>query len=156
MRMSNSKNLFKEEELDWKHYQGGEDFDYHIDYSDAVLDAREDGRLEILVKWEPNSYCHLHKHTADTSSVVLKGELHVCDFDIKTGELTNKRVRKVGDFVHKESGDIHMERGGPEGALVFFMIYDSSGKGNLAESITKSGKVISSSNIKNILKRISK
>jgi hypothetical protein len=36
------------------------------------------------------------------------------------------------------------------------MIYDSSGKGNLAESITKSGKVLSSSNIKNILKRISR
>jgi hypothetical protein len=35
------------------------------------------------------------------------------------------------------------------------MIYDPSGKGNLAESITNSGKVITSSNIKNILKRIS-
>ncbi len=89
-------------------------FDYHIDYSDAVLDAREDGRLEILVKWEPNSYCHLHKHTAETSSVVLKGELHVSDFDTKTGKETNKRIRKVGDFVHKESGDIHMEKGGPK------------------------------------------
>jgi len=36
-----------------------------------------------------------------------------------------------------------------------FMIYDSSGEGKLAESIMKSGKVLSSSNIKNILKRIS-
>ena len=149
------KNLFKEEEFSWKHYQGGDSFDYHIDYSDAVLDAKEDGRLEILVKWEPNSYCHLHKHTAETSSVVLKGELHVSDFDTKTGKETNKRIRKVGDFVHKESGDTHMEKGGPEGALVLFMIYDSSGQGNLAESITKSGEVLSSSNIKNILKRIS-
>ena len=77
------------------------------------------------------------------------------DFDIETGKETNKRIRNVGDFVHKEAGDIHMEKGGPEGALVLFMIYDPSGKGNLAESITKSGKVISSSNIKNILKRIS-
>ena len=102
--MRNPKNLFKEEEFSWKHYQGGDSFDYHIDYSDAVLDAREDGRLEILVKWEPNSYCHLHKHTAETSSVVLKGELHVSDFDTKTGKETNKRIRKVGDFVHKESG----------------------------------------------------
>ena len=153
--MGKPKNLFNEEELDWKHYQGGKDFDYHINYSDAVLDAREDGRLEILVKWEPNSYCHLHKHTADTSSVVLKGELHVSDFDIETGKETNKRIRNVGDFVHKEAGDIHMEKGGPEGALVLFTIFDPSGQGNLAESITKSGKVISSSNIKNILKRIS-
>ena len=153
--MGKPKNLFKQDELIWKHYSGGENFDYHIDYSDAVLDAREDGRLEILVKWEPNSYCHLHKHTADTSSVVLKGELHVSDFDIETGKETNKRIRNVGDFVHKEAGDIHMEKGGPEGALVLFTIFDPSGQGNLAESITKCGKVISSSNIKNILKRIS-
>ena len=153
--MGKPKNLFKQDELNWKHYSGGENFDYHIDYSDAVLDAREDGRLEILVKWEANSYCHLHKHTAETSSVVLKGELHVSDFDVETGKETNKRIRNVGDFVHKEAGDIHMEKGGPEGALVLFMIYDPSGQGNLAESITKCGKVISSSNIKNILKRIS-
>ena len=152
--MGKPKNLFKQDELNWKHYSGGENFDYHIDYSDAVLDAREDGRLEILVKWEANSYCHLHKHTAETSSVVLKGELHVSDFDVETGKETNKRIRNVGDFVYKEAGDIHMEKGGPEGALVLFMIYDPSGQGNLAESITKSGKVISSSNIKNILKRI--
>ena len=49
--MGKPTNLFNEEELNWKHYQGGKDFDYHIDYSDAVLDAREDGRLEILVNW---------------------------------------------------------------------------------------------------------
>ena len=154
--MGKPKNLFKQDELNWKHYSGGENFDYHIDYSDAVLDAREDGRLEILVKWEANSYCHLHKHTAETSSVVLKGELHVSDFDVETGKETNKRIRNVGDFVYKEAGDIHMEKGGPEGALVLFKIYDPTGKGNLAESINKSGKIISSSNIKNILKRISK
>ena len=50
--------------------------------------------------------------TAETSSVVLKGELHVSDFDTKTGKETNKRIRKVGDFVHKESEEIsHMEKG---------------------------------------------
>ena len=93
--MGKPKNLFKQDELNWKHYSVGENFYYHIDYSDAVLDAREDGRLEILVKWEPNSYCHLHKHTAETSSVVLKGELHVSDFDIETGKETNKRIKII-------------------------------------------------------------
>jgi hypothetical protein len=28
----------------------GADFDYPINYSEAILDAREDGRLAILVK----------------------------------------------------------------------------------------------------------
>ena len=46
-------NLLNDKSLKWKRYTEGEDFDYPIDYSDAILDAREDGRLEILVRWEP-------------------------------------------------------------------------------------------------------
>ncbi|GIS76232.1 MAG: hypothetical protein CM1200mP12_19510 [Gammaproteobacteria bacterium] len=46
-------NLLNDKTLKWKRYTEGDDFDYPIDYSDAILDAREDGRLEILVKWEP-------------------------------------------------------------------------------------------------------
>ena len=32
------------------------------------------------------------------------------------------KIRKVGDYAHKEPGDVHMERGGPEGALVLFKL----------------------------------
>ena len=88
-------NLLNNKSLKWKRYTEGEDFDYPIDYSDAILDAREDGRLEILVKWEPNCYCHFHRHTAEISSLVLEGELHVTDIDIETGKELGKRVRVV-------------------------------------------------------------
>ena len=53
-------NLLDNNNLQWQRYTGGDAFDYPIDYSDAVLDARKDGRLELLVKWEPNCYCHFH------------------------------------------------------------------------------------------------
>ena len=92
-------NLLNNENLKWRHYKDDENFDYPIDYSDAVLDAREDGRLEILVRWAPNSYCHFHRHTAETSSVVLEGELKVTDIDLLTGQEKSSRIRKVGDFV---------------------------------------------------------
>ena len=56
-------NLLNNKNLKWKHYKDDKNFDFPIDYSDAVLDARDDGRLEILVKWAPNSFCHFHRHT---------------------------------------------------------------------------------------------
>ncbi|MDC3249388.1 hypothetical protein OAU08_04060 [Porticoccaceae bacterium] len=79
-------NLLDNKNLKWRRYTEGDNFDYPVDYSDAVLDAREDGRLELLVKWEPNCYCHFHRHTADTTSLVLQGELRVTDIDLVSGQ----------------------------------------------------------------------
>tara|TARA_X000000368_G_C22671760_1_gene554247 strand:- start:25 stop:477 length:453 start_codon:yes stop_codon:yes gene_type:complete len=149
-------NLLNNKNLKWKHYNEGDKFDYPIKYSESILDAREDGRLEILVKWEPNCYCHFHRHTAETSSVVLEGELHVTDIDIKTGKEIGKRLRAVGDFAHKEPGDVHMEQGGANGALVLFNIYAPEGDGKLAESLKKDGSVVSASTMAKILRKRSK
>ena len=146
-------NLINNQNLKWKHYKDDKNFDFPIDYSDAILDAREDGRLEILVKWAPNSFCHFHRHTAETSSVVIQGELHVSDIDLDSNNKTSTRIRKVGDYVHKDPGDIHMEKGGPEGALVLFTIYSPEGEGSLAESLSKDGEVLSTSTIKKILQK---
>lgn len=146
-------NLLNNENLKWRRYSEGDAFDYPIDYSDTVLDVREDGRLEILVKWEPNCYCHFHRHTAETSSLVLEGELLVTDIDIETGKEIGQRVRVAGDFVHKQPGDVHMEQGGANGALVLFNIYAPSEDGKLAESLKKDGSLISTSTIGKILRK---
>jgi len=146
-------NLLNNENLKWRRYTEGDAFDYPIDYSDAVLDVREDGRLEILVKWEPNCYCHFHRHTAETSSLVLEGELLVTDIDIETGKEIGQRVRVAGDFVHKQPGDVHMEQGGANGALVLFNIYAPSEEGKLVESLEKDGSVTSTSTIEKILRK---
>ena len=146
-------NLLNNENLKWRRYTEGDAFDYPIDYSDAVLDAREDGRLEILVKWEPNCYCHFHRHTTETSSLVLEGELLVTDIDIETGKEIGQRVRVAGDFVHKQPGDVHMEQEGANGALVLFNIYAPSEDGKLAESLKKDGSLISTSTIEKIIRK---
>jgi quercetin dioxygenase-like cupin family protein len=146
-------NLLNNENLKWRRYTEGDAFDYPIDYSDAVLDVREDGRLEILVKWEPNCYCHFHRHTAETSSLVLEGELLVTDIDIETGKEIGQRVRVAGDFAHKQPGDVHMEQGGANGALVLFNIYAPSEEGKLVESLEKDGSLISTSTIEKILRK---
>ena len=146
-------NLLNNKNLKWKHYNEGDKFDYPIKYSESILDAREDGRLEILVKWEPNCYCHFHRHTAETSSLVLEGELLVTDIDIETGKEIGQRVRVAGDFAHKQPGDVHMEQGGANGALVLFNIYAPSEDGKLAESLKKDGSLISTSTIEKILRK---
>jgi len=116
-----------------------------------LLNAREDGHVELLYRWAPNSYCHFHRHTAPTTSTVLEGELHVVDIDPETGEELSRRVRTAGDFAHKTPGDVHMECGGPEGALVLFNLYAPDDL--LAETLAKDGSVIGESRMSHILRK---
>lgn len=144
-------NLFDTENIKWRRFTGDDEFDYPIDYSAALLNIREDGHVDMLYRWAPNSYCHFHRHTAETTSTILEGELHVIDVDPETGEELNTRIRKAGDFAHKASGDVHMERGGPEGALVMFNLYAPDGV--LAESLDRDGTVLATSRCEDILRR---
>jgi len=143
-------DLTNSENLRWKHFTGDEKFDYPIDYWAALLGARNDGHVDLLYRWEPNAYCHFHRHTAATTSTVLAGELHVVDIDPKTGEEIDHTVRCAGSYAHKKSGDVHMEYGGPDGALVLFNLYAPDGL--LAETLSRDGTVIGQSTLEQILK----
>ncbi len=143
-------NLLDNQDLRWKRFTGSEEFDYPIDYSAALLRANSDGHVDLLYKWAPNSYCHFHRHTARTTSTVLEGELHVIDVDPESGEELATKIRKAGDYACKEPGDVHMERGGPEGALVLFSLYASDGL--LAQSLASDGSVLGESTLEQILK----
>ena len=143
-------NLFNNNDLNWKRFQGGDDFDYPIDYSAALLNANEDGHVDILYRWEPDCYCHFHRHTAEVSSTVLEGELHVTDIDLASGEEIATKIRHAGDYVHKEPGDVHMERAGSKGALVLFNLYAPDGI--LAESLDMDGNVVGQATMDQLLK----
>ena len=136
-------DLFDDSKVQWTRYLGDERFDYPIDYSGAVLSCREGGHIDLLYRWAPNSYCHFHRHVAEPTSTVLSGELHVIDF--VRGEAGTKRVRKAGDYAYKEPGDIHMEHGGPNGALVLFNLYAPDG--HLAELLGPNLEVMRSTRI---------
>ena len=144
-------NLFKNKDLDWKRFQGGSDFDYPIDYSAALLNANEDGHVGILYRWEPDCYCHFHRHTAEVSSTVLEGELHVIDIDLTSGEEIGTKIRHAGDYAHKEPGDVHMEKGGSNGALVLFNLYAPHGV--LAESLNMDGTIIKRAIVDQFIKK---
>ena len=147
---SGPMNLIENNNLRWKHFTGGDEFDYPIDYWSTLLQAYDDGHVDLLYRWEPNSYCHFHRHTARTTSTILAGELHVIDIDFATGEELGTRIRGVGDYACKEPGDVHMEKGGPDGALVLFNLYAADGL--LAETLSKDRSIIGVSKLKHILR----
>ena len=136
-------DLLKTEAHVWERYLGDPErddtsFNWPIDYSGTVLDIREDGHVDVLYRWEPNSYCHFHRHTAPTTSLVLEGELHVTE--VVNGEPGETRVRRTGDWAHRPETEDHMESGGPEGALVLFSIY--APEGVLSQRLDRQGNVM--------------
>ena len=108
------------------------------DHWASVLSARSDGHIDILFRWEPNSYCHFHRHLVDTTTTVLKGEHHVIEME-KGVEIEHK-VRLAGDYAHKPAGDVHMEYAGPSGSLLLFNMYAPDGR--LFEILDKDENVL--------------
>lgn len=123
---SSSASGFKSDAITWQRLTGGDNFDYPIDYWLAVLGGDvAAGRVDFLIKWEANAYCHFHRHTGTTTTLVLEGEHHVVDTSAD-GEV--HKVRKVGDFVRNSGGDVHMEYGGAQGAVVLFSMQADDGR----------------------------
>ena len=118
--------LFATEQMKWGYLLGDENFDYPIDYWVTVLSSRDDGHIDLLFRWEPDSYCHFHRHMVDTTTTILQGEHHVVE--IENGKEVEHKIRRAGDYAHKPAGDLHMEYAGPEGSLVLFNMYAPDGK----------------------------
>ncbi len=118
---------------------------YPCRYWISILGADpETGRLDLIVKWPPNSYCHFHRHVADTAILVLEGEQHVVEIHDDGSEGEHK-VRPAGTYLMSKGGEAHMEYGGPEGATVFFSLY--AGDGPVFETLDKDMNVVDASGV---------
>jgi hypothetical protein len=118
---------FDTSHIEWIHFDGAPEFDYPIDYDLAVLGAQPDvGRLDLLVRWAPNAYCHFHRHCAATTTLVLQGEQHIYETSDDGGSI--HKVRQAGTYARSPGGDVHMECAGPEGAVVFFAMQSPTGQ----------------------------
>ena len=102
----------------WKRIPSGNSFNYPIDYWMLILGHdKASGRIDFLTRWAPNSYCHYHRHLGETTSVVIEGEHHLhCESTTET----YTKVRRPGSVSRAPAGDFHMEKGGPNGSLLFF------------------------------------
>ena len=129
---------FSTENIEWVHLEGGPEFDFPIDYWIAVLGAQpENGRVDFLVKWEPNAYCHYHRHLGETTTIVLEGEHHV----VETSPIEEvHKTRTMGHYAKNPAGDLHMEYGGPEGSVLLFSMHAPDG--NLFEILDKDENIL--------------
>ena len=117
---------FKTSDITWHHLLGGPNFDFPIDYWIAVLGGNiAAGRVDFLVKWEPNAYCHFHRHLSSSTTLVLEGEHHLLE---TTATETIHKVRQAGHFARSNGGDLHMENGGAQGTVVLFSMQADDGR----------------------------
>lgn len=141
---------FDTSHIDWTHIQDPE-AGYPCDYEIAVMGAdHRVGRLDLMVKWPPNSYCHFHRHVADTAILVLEGEQHIIEIN-DDGEEIHK-VRPAGTYARSPGGEAHMERAGPEGATVFFAMQSPDGR--LFETLDKEMNVLATSTVEEMEKSL--
>jgi len=146
----NPKYSFDSDHINWIDIQddsGG----YPCDYKSAVLGADPaTGRLDLIVKWKPNSYCHFHRHMAATTILVLEGEQHIIEINDDGSEGEHK-VRPAGTYASSPGGEAHMEFGGPEGATVFFAL-QAPADGTVFEMLDRDMNLLSSSTVEEMAK----
>ncbi len=127
--------------------EGGPEFDYPIEYDVAVLGSQPDhGSLDLLVRFAPHSHCHFHRHVAATRTLVLQGEHHV--FDVEPDGGTVHKVKPAGTYGQSPGGEVHMERGGPDGAIVLFALHSPTGV--LFESLDRDHNIMATSTIESM------
>ncbi len=134
-------------DVHWTHMEGGSEYDYPIEFDVAVLGSQPDhGTLDLLVRFAPNSHCHFHRHVAVTRTLVLQGEHHV--FDVGSNGETIHKIKPAGTYSQSPSGEIHMERGGENGAIVLFNLHSPTGV--LFETLDADHNVLATSTIESM------
>ena len=71
----------------------------------------------------------------------------------ENGEEVSTVTRQTGSYSQMPEGDVHMERGGPEGATVLFNLFAPHGQ--LTELLDEAGNTIKTLTIESVLAQFS-
>lgn len=135
---------FDGDKIDWIEFDDPSQ-DYPCRYQMAILGADpETNRIDLIVRWPPNSYCHFHRHVADTAILVLEGDQIVTEI-LDDGSEGKTKIRPAGTYVMSKGGEAHMEKGGPNGATVFFALH--SVEGTVFETLDRDMNVLDASTV---------
>jgi hypothetical protein len=87
------------------------------------------GTLDMLVRWKgDDGHCPIHRHIAGASVFVVAGEQHLWDLN-PDGSRGDHRVRSAGEYaLTAADAAAHLERGGADGAVVFFGNHSRDGR----------------------------
>jgi quercetin dioxygenase-like cupin family protein len=102
----------------------------------SIYDVDHERQLvDFILKFEPNEQIILHRHTAQTSTLVIQGEHRIYEPD---GSL--KEVRAVGSYTASAPGAPHREGAGDSPSVVFYSIRGEKG-GSMFELLNDDGTV---------------
>lgn len=136
--------------VEWDRLIGGPSFDYPIDYAVAVAAADVPaGKLDLLVQWAPNAYCHFHRHCGTTKAVVIAGEQHLLEARVLE---TVHKIRQAGFRGSVPDGEVHMERAGPAGLVMLFSI-QAPASGIAFDVLDRDGTVIAAPTVEDFVAR---
>lgn len=135
-----ARSSFEPDRYKWREVRGEPGLSYKVRHDYTILGHDlAAGILDMVVRWSGDGgHCPIHRHTATTTVLVLEGEQHLWDLH-PDGSRGEHRVRHAGDYA-LTVGDAfpHLERGGPDGGLVFFGNHSSDG--SLYELLDEDGK----------------
>jgi hypothetical protein len=118
------------DENGWLNVPVDPDLTYHMHYDFKVLGwDRDKGEIDFVLRFDSDGgHCQRHRHLANTTILVLEGEQHL--FDLNRDGSVEHRTRGTGAY-HRSTGPDalpHMERGGSEGALVYYQCQADDGR----------------------------
>ncbi len=103
---------FDDRAIDWAPFNGFEGLYYSIQSVD-----RELNRVDMLMKFDPDTNCVPHTHVGVTKTLVLEGE-HRIYKPGPDGALGAPDIRPAGTFSENRGDETHVEGGGPDGAVI--------------------------------------
>jgi|GEM_PF-107334 len=117
-------------------------FTYLMGYDFQMLGwDREAQTIDFALRFDDKGgHCQRHRHLASTTVLVMEGEQHLTEIH-SSGKTTSKK-RIKGEYARSDGADQnpHMERGGPDGGVVFYSCYAPDGR--LFELIDDDGTII--------------
>jgi hypothetical protein len=123
------KSFFDPERVAWREVVGDAELPYKVRHEYTILGHNvAAGTLDMVLRWEGDGgHCLMHRHVCTTSVLVLAGEQHTWDLN-PDGSRGKHTVRQAGEYaLNLGDGPPHLERGGDDGAIVFFGGHNAAG-----------------------------
>jgi hypothetical protein len=102
---------FDDRAITWRPFRGPVGLSFWVLH---VNEAKQ--HVDILFRLEPFARCVPHNHVGPTSTLVIDGEHRT--YQKADGDWAIDEVRPPGTFAVHEGGSIHVEEGGPNGAII--------------------------------------
>jgi hypothetical protein len=146
-----ASDRFDTSRLEWQEIKGGPELSYKLHYDYSVLGwDLENGTIDFVLRFPGDGgHCQRHRHLANTAILVLEGEQHLDDLH-KDGSSVH-RMRHAGEYSRSSGPEElpHMERGGADGALVFYGCHAPDGR--LFEFLDDDLNVITEVTVENLI-----